>query len=162
MNKTWIVLKNVWNKIKEILSSVDFWKVLIPAAMAIFIWSAKQGEKIRWEQYQRKEERYVKLLESVKGFYSGTENPKDKRNAFLHQLDLCWLYCPDEVIEKAYYFLDLQNDEIIPKYPKEELEKLQKTSLQELVLTLRKDLVKRKRLTKTKLEKEDFQILKVK
>ena len=81
--------------------------LIIPVAAAGVAWLLNEHSKRRWEQYKRKEDRYVTLVQSLTGFYEGTEGTtaKQAKEEFLTQLNLCWLYCPDKVIHKAYHFL---------------------------------------------------------
>jgi len=137
------------------LLSADFLKIFIPLVGAIIAWFANEWRKRGWEEYQRKEGKYQVLLKSLKGFYTSAspEEAKVLKQAFLEQLDLCWLYCPDEVIKKAYVFLSCVHTNI--RCTDEEKEK----ALGDLVLAIRKDLLSRKIVRKTKLKPEDFKIL---
>lgn len=104
--------------IKE-FTDAEVLKIILPAIIAIFAWLANEYKKRKWEEYKRKEERYVLLIQSLKGFYEGVdpEEAKAKKEKFMQQLNVCWLYCPDTVIKKAYNFLDhvhtksVKNDE---------------------------------------------------
>ena len=137
------------------LLSGDFLKIFIPVVSAIIAWLANEWRKRVWEEYQRKEEKYQALLKSLKGFYTSAspEEAKVLKQAFLEQLDLCWLYCPDEVIKKAYVFLSCGHTNI--RCIDEEKEK----ALGELVLVIRKDLLSRRIVRKTELKPKDFKIL---
>lgn len=80
---------------------VEILKFFLPLAGAAIAWLYDQGQRRTLDQYQRKETQYRELLLSVRGFYTGTQDTKLKQ-AFLDQVNLCWLYCPDDVIRKAY------------------------------------------------------------
>jgi Pyruvate/2-oxoacid:ferredoxin oxidoreductase delta subunit len=82
----------------------SFLSIFIPLVTAIIVWYANERSKRRWEQYVRKEENYKQLVRTLRGFYV-TSLDSTLRNAFVEQVNLCWLYCPDEVIQKAYAFL---------------------------------------------------------
>lgn len=41
----------------------------------------------------------------MRGFYDTTQN-KELKNQFLYQVNLLWLYAPDNVLQTAYAFLD--------------------------------------------------------
>jgi hypothetical protein len=125
---------------------------LVTGAAAIFglIWNERS--KRNWEEYHRKEQNYKTLLITLNGFHVATENV-DQKAAFLEQVNLSWLYCPDVVIKKAYAFLDTVQTGAIAT----ENEKV--AALAELVFTLRKDLLSRKLLNKTKLKAGDFRLL---
>ena len=138
----------------QIVSSVDFWKFVVPLTGAVVAWYLNEWRKRIWEQYQRKEDQYKKLIRCLQGFYVGTDS-KELKAEFLQQLNICWLYCPDEVIKKAYAFLDtVYAGRSNPEGTKEE-------AVNELMLSIRKDLLSRKLIKKTKLEPKDFRHLKV-
>ena len=63
------------------------------------------------------------------------------------------MYCPDEVIYKAYRFIDSVHTG--QKSTDEEKEK----ALGELILAIRKDLISNKVLSKTALKPGDFRVL---
>jgi len=105
-----------------------------------------------YEEYKRKEDKYSGLIRSLRGFYVNSLD-KELRTEFLAQLNLCWMYCPDEVINKAYNFLLLVHTE--QKHSDEEKEK----AVGELMLAIRRDLLSRKPLRKTGLKPEDFKHL---
>jgi len=108
--------------------------------------------KMIYEEYVRKEEMYVELIKSLRGFYSGSPD-SELKTKFLEKLDLCWVYCPDDIIHKAYNFIHTVH--ISEKHSDDDREK----AAQELMLAMRKDLLSRKLTTKTELEPEDFGIL---
>jgi len=135
-------------------------EVTIPLAVAVFggivslvIWSKEQKEKRTFEEYRRKERKYTQLLKNLKGFYVDSFNTDDI-TAFMDSLNLCWLYCPDEVVKKGYEFLSKVHTNA--KYSDEEKE----LALGSFVLAIRKDLMARKPLNETKLKAEDFKHLK--
>jgi len=105
------------------------------------------------EEYKRKEERYVELIKTLRGFYADSFD-QALRESFLQQLNLCWLYCPDEVIQKAYKFLAL-----VPTDQKQ-LDAEKEKAVGEFVLAIRKDLLHRKPVRRTTLQPEDFKHLK--
>jgi len=69
------------------------------------------------------------------------------------QLNLCWMYCSDEVIYKVYKFLLMVHAG--KKYPDAEKEK----AVGDFILAIREDLINRKPLKKTRLKPEDFKHL---
>jgi hypothetical protein len=87
----------------DVLLSVDFLKIALPAAGAITAWFLNERSKIRSEQLQRKEERYKELLRCLKGFYVGRQD-SDLKSQFVEQVKLCWLYAPDDVVKKQMLF----------------------------------------------------------
>ena len=137
----------------QIISSVDFWKFVVPLTGAVIAWFLNEWRKRIWEQYQRKEDQYKKLIRCLQGFYVKTGNPELKAE-FLQQLNICWLYCPDEVLRKAYAFLDsVHTDRIKSEETKEE-------AMNEFILSIRKDMLSRRLVKKTELEQKDFRHLK--
>lgn len=88
----------------------------------------------RREQYKRREKRYIKLLSSLTGFYRSTNDSK-LRSKFLAELDKCWLYCGDDVINRSYEFLDAVSENNTGSDEKREL------ALGNLVLAMRRDML---------------------
>jgi len=134
--------------------------ILIPVIGAVlaFIggfvtWYLNERSKRIYEEYKRKEEKYSELIRSLRGFYVDSFS-KELRTEFLDQLNLCWMYCPDEVIHKAYNFLSMVHAG--QKRSDEEKEK----AVGELILAIREDLIRRKPLKKTILNPKDFKHLK--
>lgn len=130
----------------------SFLGIFIPVVTAIVVWYANERSKRIWEQYARKEENYKQLVRSLRGFYVASLDPT-LRNAFLEQVNLCWLYCPDEVIQKAYAFLSTVHTSQMVSDEKKEL------ALGELVAAIRRDLLSRRIITETTLRGEDFKHL---
>jgi hypothetical protein len=131
----------------------QFWietlKLAIPIVGAVLVWAVNENSKRKWEDYQRKENNYKALLSTLKGFYIATAN-REQKQAFLDQLNLCWLYCSDDVIRKAYTFLTTIHTDA----RKSDTEK--ERALSELVLAIRKDLISREAVRETSLTAEDF------
>ena len=117
------------------------------------MWYLNERSKRIYEEYKRKEEKYSELIRSLRGFYVDLLS-KELRTEFLNQLNLCWMYCSDEVILKAYNFLSMVHTD--QKRSNEEKEK----AVGELILAIREDLISRKPLKKTGLKPEDFKHLK--
>jgi len=126
---------------------------VIAFVSGLVTWYLNERSKRIYEEYKRKEEKYSGLIRSLRGFYVDSFN-KELRTEFLNQLNLCWMYCPDEVIRKAYNFLLLVHTD--QKHSDEEKEK----AVGELMLAIRKDLISRKPLGKTNFKPEDFGHLK--
>ncbi|MEZ0122031.1 MAG: hypothetical protein AB9Q17_15010 [Candidatus Reddybacter sp.] len=135
---------------------MDVLKIFIPLAVAVIAWLANEWRKRSWEEYQRKEDRYQELIKSLKGFYVSSWSPEEAKvhkNNFIDQLNLCWMYCPDDVIQKAYAFIDTVHAS------QESSDDSKEKALGELILTIRKDLIGRKVLSKTLLKSTDFRVL---
>ena len=90
----------------DILLSTDFWKFALPLFGAVVAWFTNEWRKRVADQYQRKEANYKELLRSLRGFYVGAANGDELKLEFLNQLNISWLYCPDDVIRKGYTFLE--------------------------------------------------------
>lgn len=91
----------------------------------------------RREQYRRREKRYIKLLDSLTGFYLSTNDNKLK-SQFLTELNKCWLYCNDDVINRSYDFLNSMSENNECSDEEREL------ALGDLVLAMRKDMLPRR------------------
>lgn len=137
----------------ELLVSVDFWKFSLPLFGAVVAWFVNEWRKRVADQCQRKEENYRELLRCLKGFYIGVDGARELKLEFLNQLNRCWLYCPDEIIIKGYAFLDTVHVSGMSSDSVKEL------AMGEFVAAVRKDLLSRKLVNKTKLESRDFRHL---
>ena len=125
----------------------------IPLLAAVVAWFVNEWRKRAWDEYQRKEANYKGLLSASRGFYVNAQDTQ-KKAAFLEQVDLCWLYCTDEVINRAYAFLDtVKTGTTAP-----ESERAQ--AFGEFVLAIRKDLLKRQIARRTSLKAEDYRLFK--
>jgi hypothetical protein len=94
------------NIVLDVLSNAEFRKFALPLSGAVVAWFVNEWRKRIADQYQRKEANYKELLRSLRGFYVGVPKADELKLEFLNQLNLSWLYCPDEVIRKGYAFLD--------------------------------------------------------
>lgn len=139
--------------VREIFSSPDFWKFALPLFGAVIAWFTNEWRKRVAEQYQRKEANYKELLRSLRGFYVGAADAQALKAEFLNQLNVSWLYCPDEVIKKGYAFLDTVHAR--QQHTDEEKEK----AMGEFVAAIRKDLLSRKLVRKSSLGASDFRHL---
>lgn len=133
----------------SMLSQNTFLVALIITAVS---WLLNENSKRRHEDYIRKEQRYGSLLKSLKGFYEQSQN-KELKEEFINQVNQCWLYCPDEVIQKAYFFLKTVHTGANTSNTDKE------TALGELILAIRKDLYTHYPFRRTKLKPEDFKHL---
>jgi len=136
---------------KDILLNVDFLKIVIPAGVAILAWVWNERSKRRFEQRKQKEKRYKELLRSLKGFYVGRLD-SNLKNQFIDQVNLCWLYAPDEVIQKAHAFFATIQTQRVPLATEAEKER----SLGELVMEIRKDMLNNRLISKTRLNALDW------
>lgn len=125
---------------------------------AIWAWILNDRAKRREAQYLRKEASYRELLLSLKGFYENAKNGKTAREAFLDQLNIAWLYCPDEIIKKGYAFLDTVHTDRTGNLA---AEKEKQNALADLVSSIRANLLSEALVQNTTLTKEDFRFLSV-
>jgi hypothetical protein len=136
-----------------ILTSIEFWKFALPLLGAVVAWFANERRKQASDQYARKEASYKELLRALRGFYLGAENPQGLQAEFLNQLNLAWLYCPDDVIRKGYAFLDTVHSQQVSS------DEMKEHALGEFVAGVRRDLLSRKLVRHTNLRAEDFKHL---
>ena len=141
------------NAVIEILSSADVWKFALPLFGAIVAWFTNEWRKRVADQYQRKEANYKEMLRALRGFYVGIDNAQALKAEFLNQLNVSWLYCPDDVIRKGYAFLDtVPTREACTDEQKE-------IALGAFVSAIREDLLSRGLVSKTSLTAKDFKHL---
>ncbi|PCJ25654.1 MAG: hypothetical protein COA97_07180 [Flavobacteriales bacterium] len=133
------------------------WSISLPVIAVVisilgstFLWSLNQKETRKFELYKRKEERYLSLLNNLKGFYENSNN-SDLKNKFIDEFNNCWLYCPDSVIKKGREFLDSVSSDTQNKKDKQVI-------LAEFVLEMRRDLMKFNQYEKTDLNIDDYKI----
>jgi hypothetical protein len=135
----------------DIVLSVDFLKIALPAGGAIAAWFLNERNKVRSEQLQRKEERYKELLRCLKGFYAGSQD-RDLKVQFIDQVKLCWLYAPDSVVKKANAFFSAIHVE--SQHPTTRAD--QERALAEFILAIREDMLSRRLVSKTSLTSSDW------
>ena len=131
------------------------WKVITPSIAVIgsvFLWLLNKSQERKHEEYLRKEKRYETLIKKLSGFYVGSES-KQQKDDFIKEGNLCWLYCPDEVIQKIYNFLSKV------KVGEGNTDAEKEIAVGDLILAIRKDLISRKIVKQTNLKAKDFQNL---
>lgn len=128
---------------------VEIGALLLSAIGAIAAWYFNERSKRVWEEYIRKENNYKQLLIALKGFFVATQS-KQLRDEFLQQVDLCWLYCPDEVIQKAYAFLDSVHTESTSGT------EVSEKAMGDLIAAVRADMLTRKVVRHTSLRGANF------
>jgi len=129
---------------------------IVAAVGGYFLREFDKRKEREEEEYRRKEERYVNLINSLRGFIVGSYD-KNLQEAFVKELNLAWLYCPDDVIKKAYALLSLGDtdrsaDEKLPT------DEAKEKAIGELFLALRRDLLSRKLVKETALNATDFRL----
>jgi hypothetical protein len=112
-----------------------------------------QKDRLADESYARREERYQNLVATVPAFRAGHRDCAG-RNAFLQELNQCWLYCSDEAIRAAKRFLDMT------KSGRPETDEPRAAAIGEFMLIVRKDLLSRKAISQnTTLRADDYELL---
>ncbi len=139
------------NDLLDLMLRPEVLTLISAILVAAITWLLNESSKRRHNDYIRKEERYAALLDNLKGFYVSSHSQQQKEE-FIRELNRCWLYCPDIVIEKGYSFLEKVHTD--KKYSDEEKE----LAVGEFILEIRKDLLpKRLGLFKrTSLSASDF------
>lgn len=138
--------------------SLDFLKFFLPLAGAAVAWFWNERRKRIAEEYERKEAKYAALIDSLQGFYvdaANTDTGRKLKAKFLTELNKSWLYCSDKVIKDAYAFLETVHTGAESTAAEKE------EAVGQLVLSIREDLVSRKRVRTTNLSVKDFKHLKV-
>jgi Pyruvate/2-oxoacid:ferredoxin oxidoreductase delta subunit len=134
------------------LSTLRVLELAIPLLAAVVAWFVNESRKRAWDEYERKETNYKALLSASRGFYAAQDTKK--KADFLEQVDLCWLYCPDEVIRRAYGFLETT------KTGAQSTEAQRAQAFGQLVQAIRKDLLKRHITRRTSLTADDYRLFK--
>lgn len=119
-------------------------------------WIYNEIQKRKLKLLLEKEKRYENIIRLLRNLGEAGAN-SDKGNEFIVEIQLCWMYCPDEVIKKGNQFLDSMNPKIGEK-SQEDIDRIKG----EFILELRKDLIKMNKsifrflLNNTKLDSQDF------
>ena len=133
---------------------MQYWLSLgVPLAAAVVAWVTNEFRKSSLAEREQREERYRRILEVSRGFYEGAQSAELK-SAFLHEMALSWLYCPDSVIRAMYGFIDAVR--VGSTTTAEHRER----AFQELVLAMRRDLWSVWPIRRTKLRPSDYRLLK--
>jgi hypothetical protein len=134
--------------VTDFLNDMQSWAFLIPIFVATLAWLLNEASKRRWERHRGKEESYRELLTNLRGFY-GSAPDRAMQREFLNQVNLCWLYSPDSVIQAAYNLLD-------SIYGVEDPDRPNKVLAGELFVAVRNDLMGSRFWRRTKLTGADF------
>ncbi len=116
---------------------------------SVLSWLYNEWQKRKLKLLTEKEERYGKLIKNIR-YLSSTSKDVEKGNEFFDEFLLCWMYCPDNIIQKGNAYLDSMNAEKTKVIDPKNTEKLKG----EFILELRKDLK-----GETKLTSEDLRDL---
>ena len=139
--------------------TAELLKFVLPLLTVALVWLFNKRVKREAEEYTRREKKYEALIEALEGFYvhvaSEQQRARDLKTQFLRELNKMWLYCPDKIIVKAYAFLALVHTK--QKASDEDKER----AVGELIMEIRRDLLSRKVVKKTKLTPSNFKHLRV-
>ena len=124
------------------------------AAVGFVTWGLNERSKRRFEDYTRREARYVQLVRGLRGFHVGSED-RGAKETFLSELELSWLYGSDDVVRAAYAFLQTV------KTGQRTSEEERRVAAGNLVVAIRGDLLRRAPLKRTSLKASEFELLKV-
>ena len=122
----------------------------------ILSWLYNEIQKRRIKLLTEKEKRYENLIRLIRSLGETDDNIVNG-NKFIVEFQLCWMYCPDNIITSGNQFLDSMNREKV-EIDQNNINKLKG----EFILELRKDLMKMSNpilyLTRcrTKLKYDDF------
>ena len=107
---------------------------IVSAFISIIIWYLNERSKRSILEYKIKEERYVELIDLIEELKDGKKPGDDElRPKFIHQINLCWLYCSDDVVRKIIDLVSKFNRDEIPECAR-------KDATGKLMVVLRKDL----------------------
>lgn len=100
--------------------------------------SCSNREKARWIAYEKKEARYKELLKAARVFQSPNDfkTKLELHKKFLEEVDVCLMYCSDEVLQQTYGFIDRMRP--ANNYTKEE----QDIQLRQMMAAIRRDVFK--------------------
>ena len=109
--------------------------------LAIFVaWLLGEYGKRRASLSQRKEKRYEGLLHALTGFYVDAADRR-KRESFLDEWRMAWLYCPDRVVRAGNRFLATVQEGSATN------EESRRVALSDFVSAIRTDLHRMSRLS---------------
>jgi len=120
---------------------------------SVFIWYLNEKSKRKLNIQKQKEERYKKMVICIKAFTTGSPETT-LRQEFIDQLNLSWVYCPDEVVKKGTFILEtmIPNESGTSRYTNEEKVK----AIGNFFVEIRKDILNKKPNTKSNLKVEDY------
>jgi hypothetical protein len=136
---------------------LEFLNFFLPLGGAVIAWFWNERKKRAWDEYQRKESNYKELILAMKGLYPSTDAHEGKqlKSKFIHQISLCGLYPPDNVILALNRFIDAINLSADEPGRREKLEE----AWGSFMLAIRKDLVSHRITRTTELKSKDFKLL---
>lgn len=143
----------IWSWLSQIESAIkDYPTIAIFAVTALAtssVWFWNERAKRSNHEYARKEQRYLELCKGIRGCYQPAD--PDLKEKFIDELNLCWLYCPDDVIKKGNIFLDVSTKS-------ESTREAVDNAASAFMLAIRKDAYQRwwSWERKTRLEPSDF------
>jgi hypothetical protein len=85
--------------------SKDTWALIGAIVGVLLAYLLNERSKRAYDDNARREAKYWYLLQSIRGFYSASLDPKLQAELVL-QAASCWMYCSDEMIRSVYAFID--------------------------------------------------------
>ncbi|MXZ92431.1 MAG: hypothetical protein F4W95_04260 [Chloroflexi bacterium] len=140
----------MWRWLNKMISPTSG-AIYVTAALTVTAWLVSDCQDRQYQLDQWKTERYHALVESARGFHAGADPSSswELREEFITQLDLCWVYCSDAVIRKAYRFVGTV------KTGQTSTDEEKKRAFKEFIAEIRKEIVR----DKSTLTWEEFRIL---
>jgi hypothetical protein len=134
-----------------IMNWIPTFLLAIPIIIGLYQWHTEQANKRRFELYIKKEKLYLEMQQNLWGFY-GNSSDRNKRQKFIENVQVAWLYCPDSFITICNEFIDnghvqqnqIGNDEVRLKI------------VNRLLAEMRKDLLSNKYVANTVLTSDDI------
>ena len=68
----------MFEQLKSIILSVEFWKIMAPALVAIMAWMLNERSKREWEKFQIKKDACLRALNIANAVLSNYEYPNVK------------------------------------------------------------------------------------
>jgi hypothetical protein len=134
------------------VSSIPLLASLLAFLGAVWTYVRNEKDKRAYEYESRREYKYWYLLQSMRGFYSPSLDPKLQAE-FALQVASCWMYCPDEMVRKVYAFVDA----VIADGDSSDSRKQQAEA--ELMAAIRQDSYGKRFRQKTTLTASDYRSL---
>lgn len=106
---------------------------LFALVSAVILWFLNERGKRQHALHIEKMKLYEKLLRSIEGFYVGSPNPIGKQH-FVNEISVAWMFSSDEVIDKAYRFLETVKAGNLHSDQEKE------TALADFIKSIRKDM----------------------
>ena len=77
----------MFEQLKSIILSVEFWKIMAPALVAIMAWMLNERSKREWEKFQIKKDACLRALNIANAVLSNYEYPNVKKGDLIPQYE---------------------------------------------------------------------------